>query len=200
MSSVSTANVVVLVHGILRTSKIFRPMSDYLTQQGWSVYTPNLTPNTGHVPLERLAKKLADYIDQTFPPEQSFQLVGLSMGGLVSRYYLQRLGGYNRVQRFITIATPHYGTKLANLGQFLPLYGVHQMRPNSLFLQNLNQDIEILSNLRYTSLWTPYDFIIFPPTSSQMSISQNIQLSVWIHSRLVRHPDCIQAVSNALTS
>ncbi|WP_178378225.1 hypothetical protein [Chroogloeocystis siderophila] len=37
------------------------------------------------------------------------------MGGLAGRHYLQCLGGVNRVQRFISISTPHRGMWTAYL-------------------------------------------------------------------------------------
>ncbi|HYH41280.1 MAG TPA: hypothetical protein VD867_04810 [Burkholderiales bacterium] len=48
-------------------------------------------------------------------------LIGHSMGGLVSRYYLEcgrfdGRPGFDRVRRLITLATPHYGTPVALLG------------------------------------------------------------------------------------
>jgi len=35
--------------------------------------------------------KVANYVAANFAPEQPFDLVGFSMGGIVSRYYVQRL-------------------------------------------------------------------------------------------------------------
>lgn len=110
MNSTNNRNPVLLVHGIIRTSSVFSTMSTYLTQQGWSVYTFNLKPNNATLGLDKLAIQVADYVEKIFAPEQPLDLVGLSMGGLVTRYYVQRLGGIDRVQRFITISAPHQGT------------------------------------------------------------------------------------------
>lgn len=48
-------------------------------------------------------------------------LLGHSMGGLISRYYLESgryrgRAGHDRVKRLVTLATPHYGTPVALLG------------------------------------------------------------------------------------
>lgn len=43
-----------------------------------------------------------------------FILIGHSMGGLVSRYYIENLGT-THVEKLITIDTPHYGSGLANI-------------------------------------------------------------------------------------
>ena len=106
-------NPVLLIHGIDDTRAVFQKMAVHLVLQGWSVYSLDLVPNNGNVGLDKLAKQIADYVTATFAPEQCLDLVGFSMGGIVSRYYVQRLGGINRVQRFITISSPHHGTVAA---------------------------------------------------------------------------------------
>jgi triacylglycerol lipase len=195
MNSKNNRNPVLLVHGIIRTSTVFRKMSAYLTQQGWSVHSLNLKPNNATLGLDELATQVADYVDKTFAPEQPLDLVGLSMGGLVTRYYVQRLGGINRVQRFITISAPHQGTRMAYL---LPRPGCVQMRPGSAFLKDLNQDASMLGCLNFTSIWTPLDFIIVPAKSSQMPIGQEVQVRVLAHALMARDLRCLQAVASAL--
>lgn len=44
-------------------------------------------------------------------------LIGHSMGGLVSRYYIENLGQSNRVNSLITIDTPHWGSGLAEVSE-----------------------------------------------------------------------------------
>jgi triacylglycerol lipase len=196
MNSTNNRNPVLLVHGIIRTSAVFRKMSTYLTQQGWTVHTLNLKPNNGTLGLDQLATQITNYIDKTFALEQPLDLVGLSMGGLVTRYYVQRLGGIDRVQRFITISAPNQGTKMAYLSKRL---GCVQMRPGSAFLEDLNQDASMLERLNFTSIWTPWDFIIVPACSSQMPVGREMKVSVFVHSLMVTNLHCIQAVESALS-
>ncbi len=171
-------------------------MSGYLRQEGWSVYTLDLKPNNGTVCLDKLAIQVADYIDKTFTPQQSIDLVGLSMGGLVTRYYVQRLGGIKRIERFITISSPHNGTKLAYLSN---LPGCVQMRPKSDFLQELNQDTHMLDSINFTSIWTDWDFVIIPARSSQMPVGREVKVPVFAHALMVRNSRSIQAVASALS-
>lgn len=196
MNSNCCRNPVLLIHGIFRRSGIFNKMSDHLTQQGWSVYSLDLAPNWGNASLEELAQELADYIDINFDPKQSLDLVGLSMGGLVTRYYLQRLGGINRVQRFIAISSPHSGTWTAYT---LWRKGCIQMRPGSAFLKDLNRDASVLENLNFTSIWTAWDFIILPASSSQISAAKNVKLSVFTHAMMARNFRILKAVFEALS-
>ena len=196
MNSNFSRNPVLLIHGIFRKSGIFYKMSAYLTKLGWSVYTLNLSPRWGNASIDELAQQIADYIDKTFAPEQHLDIVGLSMGGLVTRYYLQRLGGINRVQRFIAISSPHSGTWMAYT---LWGKGCIQMRPGSAFLEDLNRDAALLEKLNFTSIWTDWDFIIVPASSSQISAAKEVKLSVFAHAMMARHSSSLKAVAEALS-
>lgn len=189
-------NPVLLVHGIMRTSAVFRKMSAYLTNHGWSVYTLDLTPPNATLGLEKLAVQVAEYVDYNFAPGQPLDLVGLSMGGLVTRYYVQRLGGLERVQRFITISAPNKGTRMAYLSA---RPGVVQMRPGSAFIEDLNQDVSMLKQINFTSLWTPWDCIIVPATSSQVPVGKEVKIPVVAHYLMVRDNRTIQEVIAALS-
>jgi len=69
-------------------------------------------------------------------------------------------GGIDRVQRFITLAS--HTTAPGWLTYVTP--GCVQMRPDSPFLQQLNQDAIMLEQLNFTSIWTPFDLMIVPAT------------------------------------
>ncbi|MGB3691952.1 MAG: alpha/beta fold hydrolase [Spirulinaceae cyanobacterium] len=188
-------NPVLLIHGFFRKKSIFNKIYTYLTSLGWEVHRIDLSPGNATVGLDKLALQVADYIDRVFPASQPIDLVGLSMGGLVTRYYVQKLGGVKKVERFITISAPHKGTYLA---YSLPIPGCKQMQPESNFLQELNRDVEILKQLNFTSLWTPYDFIIIPPESSQLGIGKEVKLSVFSHAMMVRDSSSLEAIREAL--
>ncbi len=188
-------NPVLLVHGINDTGAVFEKMALYLRKRGLSVYTVNLKPNNGSEVLDKLAHQVANYIATTFAPEQSLDIIGFSMGGIVSRYYIQRLGGIDRVQQFITICSPHKGTVIA-YGTWLN--GAVQMRPNSDFLNDLNSDVQMLEKLNCTSIWTPYDLMIIPATSSQLCIGTEITLPVLLHPLMLTDARTLAIVAEAL--
>lgn len=188
-------NPVLLVHGITDTEAVFNPMAANLRQLGWKVHTLNLVPNNGEAPLNVLAEQVADYVAATISPEQPFDLIGFSMGGIVSRYYVQKLGGINRVQRFVTISSPHHGTVVAYASRHP---GCVQMRPNSLFLQDLNADAQMLEQLNFTSIWTPYDLMILPTHSSKMPVGKELIIPVALHSWMLTDYRSIEAVAATL--
>jgi triacylglycerol lipase len=197
-------NPILLVHGLMDTSAKMRKISSYLHGLGWEVWDINLTPNNGDSQLEILAQQVADLVDRILAPEQSLaeplckriDLLGFSMGGLVSRYYLQRLGGLARVQRFISISAPNHGTVAA---YFSLRPGCIQMRPDSDFIKDLNRDIDRLNSVNLTTLWTPFDLIILPPTSSQIGIGTDISIPVLAHPLMVSDQRTLNLISTALS-
>lgn len=118
------------------------------------------------------------------------------MGGIVSRYYVQRLGGINRVGRFITVSSPHNGTVT---GYLRSGPGCVQMRPKSAFLADLNQDAAMLEQVNFTSIWTPYDLMIVPPTSSKMPVGREVQVPVLGHAWMVTDRRSLDAIAIALS-
>jgi triacylglycerol lipase len=188
-------NPVLLLHGIDDTDAIFHKMTPYLQEHGWSVHSLNLVPNCGKVGLDKLAQQVAHYVDRTFETGQAIDLVGFSMGGIISRYYVQRLGGIQRVQRFITISSPHQGTltAYARLNS-----GGNQMQVNSAFLTDLNQDVEQLDRINFTSIWTPLDLMIFPAKSSQLPVGKEKKIPVGGHAWMVTDRRSLHAVAESL--
>ena len=192
----SNRNPILLVHGLMDTSYKMRKIASHLRGLGWQVFDIDLTPNNGAARLEILAGQVADLIDRTFDPQQSIDLLGFSMGGLVTRYYIQRLGGIDRVQRFITISTPHNGTIAAH---FSIQPGCIQMRPEHEFMQDLNRDVDRLKYLNFTSLWTPFDLIILPPSSSQLGIGTEKTIPALTHPLMVSDSRTLNAIVDALS-
>lgn len=189
-------NPVLLVHGIYDTALKFRRMSAYLTNLGWSVHSLSLTPNNGNSRLETLAEQVADYAERTFAPGQPLDLVGFSMGGIVTRYYLQRLGGLAQVRRYISISAPNNGTLMAYT---LERPGIMQMRPKSSLLEDLNRDVAILQQLQVTVLWTPFDLMILPARSSQMNVGREFKIPVSLHAWMVSDSRTLATVAQQLS-
>ncbi|MEO6740420.1 MAG: alpha/beta fold hydrolase [Chthoniobacteraceae bacterium] len=185
---------VVLVHGIFSSGDDMERLARHLRSQAREVFQPTLTPNGGHAPIEDLARQLADFVSEKVGARR-FDLIGFSMGGLISRYYLQRLGGIAQITRFISIATPHHGTHMARLGG---LPGWLQMRPGSEFLRDLASDADVLRAVPFTSFYTPLDTIIVPARSSEMPQARNIRIWAAMHPSFILQRRCIRAVASAL--
>lgn len=172
-------------------------MARYLTERGFEVHGIDLTPNDGRTGIDELAAQVAKFIDATFPAGSPLDLVGFSMGGLVTRYYVQRLGGLSRVRRFITISAPHHGSQWAYLRK---LPGYLQMRPESDFLNDLNGDLASLMGLDFTSIWTPLDLMIMPPVSSRLGVGEEVLVAAPLHALMLEDPRSFKAVAAALSA
>lgn len=136
-----------------------------LKNAGWEVEGINLFPNFASA--EEQAQKVKERVEEMKKRlgVSQVNLVVHSFGGLISRYYIQYLGGAATVKNLVTIATPHLGTYVSYLG---PGDSASQMRPNSNFLQSLNRDGFAYPPVRYTSLWTNLDEIVVPPKNAIM--------------------------------
>jgi triacylglycerol lipase len=191
----SAARRVVLVHGIYNSGRYMGNMQRLLESRGWTVYAVSLRPNDASISFEAMAGQLDAFVQKNIPGDAKFDLVGFSMGGLVCRYYIQRMRGYARVRRFVTLSTPNHGTIWAWLSGRA---GVKEMRPGSALLRELNADPSKLAPLRYTSIYTPVDLTIVPPDSSRMSVARNVVSWVPFHALMVWMPGPLRVVEQAL--
>ena len=190
-------NPVILVHGIHSDSRDMTRMARHFRAEGREVFTPDLAPNGGQATMDELGKQLADYAAKHVRRGRKFDLVGFSMGGLVSRYYVQRLGGAAHVGHLVTIAAPHRGTILARLH---PGAGAAEMRRGSAFLRDLTTDDATLARVKFTSFYTPLDLVIVPASSSAMPQARNVRVWASLHPSLILEKRCIRAVAAALRS
>lgn len=187
---------ILMVHGITDTEKVFTKMKFYLENKGYKIHTINLIPNIGTGDLKDLAQQVKEYIDKELILEEKIILLGFSMGGLVTRYYLQRLNGIEKVGKYINISAPNNGTQLAYT---LPLKGIIQMRPQSEFLQDLNSDVkEILCKIKCLIIWTPFDMMIIPPHSSLLGVGKEIKLPIFIHKWMLSDNRVLEEINTFL--
>jgi triacylglycerol lipase len=184
---------VLLVHGIGDTSAVFARMAGWLEARGFRPLAVDLTPSDGTVGLDRLAQQVATFAGQHLADDETFDLVGFSMGGLVGRYYVQRLGGAERVDRLITISAPHRGTYTAYA---MRNEGSRQMRPGSAFLADLNGDAAPLARVRVASIWTPLDLMIVPAGSSRHG--DQFRIPVVCHPWMLRSRRSFELVERLL--
>jgi triacylglycerol lipase len=185
-----------MLHGFGDTARLFKRLRSYLEERNWRVHAIDLVPNNGKAPLEVLAQQVDRYAAEAFPVHETFDLIGFSMGGIVGRYYLQRLGGLRRVQRFVTISSPHQGTWTAYA---LRRPGVKQMRPGSDFLRDLDSDRQRLKSIGFTSIWTPTDLMILPAKSSVVPEARMVRVVVSHHARMVGSLRVMREVEQALS-
>ncbi len=186
---------VFLVHGFKDTGRKMARLARFLKMQGREAQAVTLHPSYGQIGIDELAGQLAEIIETQTDADQAVDLVGFSMGGLVCRYLVQRLGWGPRVGSLVTIASPHRGTWSAYM---LSRPACRQMRPGSAFLRELNGDTSALERLRFLSLWTPLDLMILPATSSLLPVGERSRHWVVAHPLMVWQGSVCRAVQRFL--
>ena len=186
---------IILVHGIWDTGRIFKRLVAHLTERGHHCFCPDLKPANAAHGLSDLAQKLQHYIDTTLEPEAEFALVGFSMGGLITRHYLQQLNGARRVNFYFSISAPNNGTLTA---YFYPGRGAHDMRFKSRFIQLLNADTSMIDTIEVHNYRTPFDLLIIPSRSSKWAHGTEHIIPSMLHSWMLIHPKLITHIGEVL--
>ncbi|WP_437187275.1 esterase/lipase family protein [Planctomicrobium sp. SH668] len=109
-----SGRVVIVIHGIIRSSKSFETLKTKLVAQGHLVVGFDY-PST-RVSLSQCAHYFKETISSLNGVEQ-IDLVVHSMGGLLVRTYLQEAGANRdpRFRRLVMMGVPNHGAKMANL-------------------------------------------------------------------------------------
>jgi triacylglycerol lipase len=90
-------------------------------------------------------------------------VVGHSLGGLVARYLVQRLGGDARVESLVTLGTPHAGSRWAHV---LPTPLVRQLRPGSPLMRELAEPTPGCRT-RITAVYSDLDQVVVPSAAGR---------------------------------
>jgi pimeloyl-ACP methyl ester carboxylesterase len=109
---------VIVVHGIVRSSKSFARMRKVLEEDGYLVVGFDY-PST-RVSIEQSAEYLSQVIESLAGVEE-LNFVVHSMGGLLVRTYLREHAD-PRIKRMVMLGVPNLGANMANLVQTNPLF------------------------------------------------------------------------------
>ena len=113
-SGAHTRYPIVLVHGFMSGATQLEGVRAALSADGHAVLAAELP---AIAPVSERAEALAVWVDHaryTFGTER-VNLVAHSMGGLDARYLVSSLGYDDRVASVTTVATPHRGSRIADL-------------------------------------------------------------------------------------
>ncbi|MGW4021359.1 esterase/lipase family protein [Streptomyces sp. NPDC005009] len=191
---------VVLLHGFIDNRSVFVLLRRSLAQHGrQQIESLNYSPLTCDIRIA--AELLGRHIEQVCERTGSrrVDVVGHSLGGLIARYYVQRLGGDTRVRTLVTLGTPHSGTRVAPLANAHPI--VRQMRPGSPVLEELTQPAPGCRT-RFVAFWSDLDHIMDPLESACVEhpdlTSVNVRVSGVGHLALPVHPAVATRIRQAL--
>lgn len=174
---------IVFVHGFQSSGSIWASMTNRFNADGWTD-TPLVTwTYDSNQSNAAIAVNLQAKVDSVLSVSGATKvdIIAHSMGGLSARYFTKNLGGSERIDAFVALATPNHGTTQANL---CGLVGCLEMRPGSAFLTALNADDETPRSPRYATWWTPCDQFTTPPESVILAGATNTQTACIGHSEM----------------
>lgn len=190
---------ILLVHGFVDNRSIFTLLRRGLTRRGFgSVYAMNYSSLTADV--RTAAAQLGEEIEAIVAETgyEKIHIVGHSLGGLIARYYVTRLGGDEHVHTLVTLGTPHQGSYSAYA---LPSRLGTQMRPGSALMRELQEPVPRCTT-RFISYWSDTDVVVVPQGNGalrhrDLSV-RNIRLHGVGHISLPIVGDIVHGISTAL--
>lgn len=185
------ARTLVFVHGLGANRSGFLPLQTYLRAHGHARQYAFRYRSSGS--LEGLALRLKREVDAHVRGGR-IDVVAHSMGGLVARLWIQALGGHRRVDRLVTLATPHHGSHAAT---FIPTPLVRQLLPDGPFLRHLNA-LPPPPRVRVTSIVAGRDLLVQPVDSARCPFGEALAFTDLGHVELLFRPRVFGAVLRAL--
>jgi len=184
---------VLLIHGYLCNRGLWWWLRRRLRARGVAVATITLSHPLGNI--DACADELAARTDELRAETGADRvvLVGHSMGGLVSRAYLRRHGP-GKVDKLITIATPHHGTVLARIG---PGQNAREMEPESEGPRRLAG--RATCSIRALSIWSARDEIVVPQDSARLHGADERMLPAIGHLAMAFSPAVLRLLETELT-
>ena len=156
---------IILIHGVIDNRSIFTLLRRSLRGRGFGrTYALNYSPFTDDIAdvAERLGVLIEDVCEQT--GYERVHIIGHSMGGLVARYYVQRLGGDRHVHTVCTLGTPHGGSIPA---RFVPWPVIRQMRSDSHIITELAEPAPGCRT-RFIAIWSDLDQLVLPQRNARI--------------------------------
>ncbi|MEU6989875.1 alpha/beta fold hydrolase [Streptomyces sp. NPDC046465] len=191
---------VLLLHGFIDNRSVFVLLRRALSQHGGRcVESLNYSPLTCdiRVAAELLGRHIEEICERT--GHDRIDIVGHSLGGLIARYYAQRLGGDARVRTLVTLGTPHSGTRAVPFADAHPI--VRQMRPGSDVIEELKEPAPGCRT-QFVSFWSDLDQIMDPLETACVDhpdlTAQNVRVTGIGHLALPVHPAVATGIRQAL--
>jgi hypothetical protein len=190
---------ILLVHGMIDNRSIFTLLRRGLHRRGFGrVASINYSPLTTDVRVAaaHLAEEVEALVVET--GYERIHVVGHSLGGLIARYYVTRLGGDARVHTLVTLGTPHGGTFNAYA---LPTNLCCQLRPGSALMRELSAPVPRCQT-RFVAYWSDLDQMVFPQRNASLvhpdlSI-RNVEIQAVGHMSLPISGDVVRGISTTL--
>jgi len=188
-------DVAVFVHGFLAAGPVFDPMRAQVSRRtSWDTLDFNYGPLAS---LDVISERFARSIEERVPEGGRLALVGHSLGGLICRRYIQLTEGAREVDRLVTLATPHAGTRSV---RHVPGVLASALRPGSEAIRALGRCVTHRGELvPHTALIAGRDTMVTPPSSAgAVERAQVLTFADLGHNELLFDPRVYDVVVEAL--
>jgi|GEM_PF-232971 len=190
---------IILVHGYGGNAANFLTLQWRLKARGWAnVYAVSYTPPT--VDARKLAQQVTDHVDRILAVTgaEKAHIVCHSMGGPLTRYALHHLGLAGKLDRVVTLGSPHAGTRLATL--FPAMGAAFQLRYKSDFINELNSLEHTPGGAQFYSIFSNFDNFVMPSSSPVLGgNAKNINVPYLGHCSLLYAPTVLAHIERCLT-
>ena len=185
---------VVLVHGFDGSAASWKVMVGRLRDAGYPADRIEAITFDSHASTTAAAQELADAVAavRARTGARRVDLVTHSLGAIVARWYLERLGGNESVDAFVSLAGVNEGTIWAYGCSFF--VSCREMVPGSVLLDDLNGTGEPSNGVRAGAWWSPCDITIVPTANAQLPGARNTETRCMGHSDLKTDPTVFRQV------
>jgi pimeloyl-ACP methyl ester carboxylesterase len=180
-------NVVVLVHGLLASAAVMRPLGARLEQLP-GVHTASFSYGAT-AGVAEIADSLRQVVAR-LPALARIHLVGHSLGGVAIRYFVQHAMTGARVVQTISIAAPFDGARGA---RFRPGRGGRDLRAESDALRWVRQTATLGAVVPHLSILGEADTAVSELTT--FPVGERLLVPECGHNGLLFHPDVAEAVA-----
>ena len=173
----ATPRTVLLVTGVTIKAEWFDPIVARLKRDGFVpvVYEP---PALLSGSLFQAAEDLKVVVERVRAEsgQEKIDILAECTGGLISRHYIQSLGGDRAVSRLVTFVSPQHGIAKAPMAAMIAGWpALHDLSPGSAFLHAVN-DVPLPTDVAFTSIYTCADEYIRPYRTAIIPGATNIGL------------------------
>lgn len=166
---------VLIVTGGFTAAILYFPFKKYLEAKGFEVHVINFSSTKG---IEYSAKNISDYLEKH--NLSNVILVGISTGALASYVYLNKMEGWNKTKKFISIAGPFRGSFWAYFTVFSKTG--RELLPGSRFMKYF-ETIENMHTERTYTIHAEKDELV-PSWSSKIPSKKTIVIPLYGHVRV----------------
>lgn len=195
-------NIIILIHGLMRTSKCMQGLASYLNREGYEIFLYEYAST--EYTIKEHGSHLKKFIETiiTSHPHKKLHFIGHSLGGIIAREALAQLTQeqLNVCVNLIMLAPPNRGSRLARFFVRTFPFTAKFVRP----LTELSSDEEayihqvaIPEKINIGVIAGRFDAKA-PPAFTHLKGQKDFLVVNAVHTFIMNHPKCRKAILHFL--